>query len=156
MPDGSILDSIGIDPTDGQLPQDGIENLQANFSPTIGLENLLPPADSPQLLSLPPMDDTAGLFENMQTPAFENQVASDLNNNAFGGSPDIGFDIGSALSGLAGSAFGAFVTTPQNAQTQENQALANAQIQSALTGQVFQYIFIFGLVFLGFSLFKRE
>lgn len=136
----------------GDLPQDGsIENLQANFSPTLtNLESQLPASI---ITNAPPMDDLTGATDFLQSAAGQSAVASDLSTSGISGFPDALF---SELGGLATSAFGAFVTNPQNAQTQASLNAANAEISLAKSSQLFGYLLIGFVIFIVFNLLEKK
>jgi hypothetical protein len=136
----------------GDLPQDGpIENLQADFSPT--LTNLLPNDPAPSIITnSQPMDDLTGV-------GFSPSSLSDAGFGSTDGASDIsGFPdaLGTELSGVANQLLGAFVTNPANAQTQASLNAANAEIGLAQSSQLFGYLLIGLVIFLVFSLIERK
>jgi hypothetical protein len=74
--------------------------------------------------------------------------------DAFSASP--GTSLLGTLEGLGTSAFQAFVTNPQNAQTAEQQQLQSAQVTSALSSQYFGYILIALVIWLIFSAVEKK
>jgi hypothetical protein len=164
MADDSILD---LDPgayasgsNSGYVSLLPPETLVPSFTPQLTtLENQLPmddpisenngDSDSLLNLTLPSLDQT----QSSLSPTLSTSSSSDFATTLETALPS---NISSFLGNTANSLLNAFVTGPQNAQTQEQQALTGASITSALSSQIFGYLLIGLVIFLIFGFLEKE
>lgn len=169
MDENDILDNPGAFANEGTLPQDDIGNLQADFTPS--LDNLLTGDNNagPSIAN-EALQNSGSPMDDIDTTDLAGLVAGDLGsdgsvnsaNDLFGSLGSDGLSslnlnpLVTGLSNIGQGLASAFLVNPQNAQTQEQENLANAQVSSLLSSQLFGYLLIGAVLFIVYSLFSRE
>jgi hypothetical protein len=152
----SLADSspgaLGLDGVDGDLPDNGtttdplatIGNLTPIFSPT--LDNLLPSGNG-----MDENDLDLGSDGFLLSPTLGGLIPASPSSTSSVDTSALGI-----FGGLANSLLGSFVTGPANAATAEQEALAKAQLTSAISSQWFGYLLIGLVIFLVFGFIEKK